>query len=199
MIRALLSTLALSLVVPLAMQAQSPTAPAPVAQAVAEIGPNIGETIPTFSAVTSAGEPVDLAAISGTDGSVLVFSRSLDWCPFCKTQANDLEEIAGDLSEVGYALNLITYDSPDILEAYGAGAGFTYTLLSDTDSAMIDGLGLRNMEVPEGSRFEGIPHPAVVFLSAEGTVEAVLREDGYRTRPSNEAILATATALSAAD
>jgi len=165
----------------------------------AQIGPSVGEKIPTFSAVTSGGETVDLAAISGTDGSVLVFSRSLDWCPFCKTQANDLEDIAGDLSAAGYALSLITYDSPETLQTYGKSAKLSYTLLSDTDSAMIDGLGLRNADVPEGSRFDGIPHPAVVFISAEGTVEAVLREDGYRDRPSNEAILAQATALNAVE
>lgn len=67
--------------------------------------------------------------------------------------------------------------------------------MSDTDSAVIDGFNLRNADVPADSRFDGIPHPAVVFVGTDGTVQATLREDGYRTRPSNDAILAKAAAL----
>lgn len=165
----------------------------------AQIGPDVGDTAPVIAAMTSTGDSADLAAISGTEGAVLVFSRSLDWCPFCKTQANDLNEIATDLSETGYDLSLVTYDAPETLEAYGTANGLTYALLSDTDSAMIDGFNLRNADVPAGSRFDGIPHPAVIFVSTDGTVEAVLREDGYRDRPANELILETAKTLAGAE
>lgn len=171
----------------------------PMTAEEAQIGPGIGDAAPVITAVTSEGDTVDLAAISGSEGAVLVFSRSLDWCPFCKTQANALQEITGDLSTAGYELSLITYDSQDTLSDYAQANSLTYTLLSDTESAMIDGFNLRNADVPEGSRFDGIPHPAIVFVDTEGTVEAVLREDGYRTRPSNDLILRTAKSLATTD
>ncbi|MEL7231130.1 MAG: peroxiredoxin family protein [Pseudomonadota bacterium] len=163
------------------------------------IGPAVGSKAPAISATLIDGSDVDLSGISGREGAVLVFSRSLDWCPFCKTQANDLEAIASDLAEAGYPLSLITYDNIDVLNAYALDAGLTYTLLSDENSSVIDGFNLRNADVLADSRFDGIPHPAVIFVSTDGTVEAVLREDGYRTRPSNEAILAELESLTSAE
>jgi peroxiredoxin Q/BCP len=163
----------------------------------AQIGPTVGDAAPVFAAVAADGTAVDLAAISGSEGAILVFSRSLDWCPFCKTQATDLDDATPALTEAGWALNLITYDAPETLLAYGETEELSYTLLSDTDSAMIDAFGLRNAEVPADSRFAGIPHPAIVYVGADGTVQAVLREEGFRTRPAKELVISTAQSLAA--
>lgn len=147
-----------------------------------------GTQSPNFSAVTSAGEAVDLAGISGANGAVVIFSRSLDWCPFCKKQALELESVKGDLEEAGWSLNLITYDSPETLAGFATESELTYTFLSDTDSAMIDAFGLRNTEVTAGSRFDGIPHPAIVYIKADGEVVGVQKEEGYKDRPPTEGI-----------
>ncbi len=147
-----------------------------------------GTQAPDFSAVTAAGEPVAFADISGENGAVVVFSRSLDWCPYCKAQALELETVKADLEAQGWTLNLITYDAPEILADYSAEKSLTYTLLSDTDSAMIDAYGLRNEEMPAGSRFEGVPHPAIIYIKADGEVAGVQKEEGYKTRPPAEGI-----------
>lgn len=147
-----------------------------------------GTMAPEFAAVTAAGEAVDFAAISGENGAVIVFSRSLDWCPYCKAQALELESVTSDLADAGWTLNLITYDSPDTLAAFASEHALSYTFLSDTDSAMIDAFGLRNMDVPAGSRFDGIPHPAIIFIKANGEVAGVQKEDGYRERPPTDGI-----------
>lgn len=147
-----------------------------------------GTMAPEFSAVTAAGETVDLAGISGENGAVVVFSRSLDWCPFCKAQALELETIKADLEAAGWTMNIITYDSPDLLAEFAAESELTYTFLSDTDSAMIDAFGLRNTDVTAGSRFDGIPHPAIVYIRANGEVAGVQKEDGYRDRPPTAGI-----------
>lgn len=147
-----------------------------------------GTTAPDFSAVTSAGESVDLAAISGENGAVIVFSRSLDWCPYCKAQALELETVTAALSEAGWTMNIITYDSPELLAEFGQDNQLSYGLLSDTGSAMIDAFGLRNTDVKAGSRFDGIPHPAIVYIKSDGEVAGVQKEDGYVTRPPTEGI-----------
>ncbi|MEM9053861.1 MAG: peroxiredoxin family protein [Pseudomonadota bacterium] len=162
-----------------------------------QIGPTVGEAAPEFAAIAADGTAVDLAAISGSEGAVLVFSRSLDWCPFCKTQATDLDDAATELSEAGWNLSVITYDVPETLKAFGEAEELSYTLLSDTDSTMIDAFGLRNTKVPADSRFAGIPHPAIVYVGTDGNVEAVLREEGYRTRPAKEVVISTAQSLAA--
>ncbi|MEM7327979.1 MAG: peroxiredoxin family protein [Pseudomonadota bacterium] len=147
-----------------------------------------GTQAPDFSAVTAAGDAVTLNDISGANGAVIVFSRSLDWCPYCKAQALELETVKADLEAQGWTLNLITYDAPEILAAYRADKSLSYTFLSDTDSAMIDAYGLRNTEMKAGSRFDGVPHPAIVYIKAGGEVAGVQKEEGYKDRPPTEGI-----------
>lgn len=147
-----------------------------------------GTESPSISAVTASGDAVDLSGITGENGAVLVFSRSLDWCPYCKAQALELETVKADLAAAGWTLNLITYDSPEILAGFAEEKALTYTLLSDTDSATIDAFGLRNTEMPVGSRFDGVPHPAIVYIKADGEVAGVQKEEGYKTRPPTEGI-----------
>ena len=147
-----------------------------------------GTVAPTVAAVTTSGDAVDLAGITGENGAVLVFNRSLDWCPFCKAQALELETVKADLEAAGWSLNLITYDAPETLAAFAAEKSLTYTFLSDTNSATIDAFGLRNEEVTAGSRFDGIPHPAIVYIKADGEVAGVQKEEGYRERPPTEGI-----------
>ena len=147
-----------------------------------------GTEAPDFSAVTAAGDSVDFAAISGENGAVIVFSRSLDWCPYCKAQALELETVTAELAEAGWTMNIITYDSPEILAEFRDEHGLSYNVLSDTGSAMIDAYGLRNTEVKAGSRFDGIPHPAIVYIKADGEVAGVQKEDGYVDRPPTEGI-----------
>lgn len=147
-----------------------------------------GTTAPEFSAASTAGETVDFATITGEKGAVLVFSRSLDWCPYCKAQALELEGVKAALADQGWSLNLITYDSPETLAEYAGDNALTYTFLSDTDSAMIDAFGLRNTNVTAGSRFDGIPNPAIVYIKADGEVAGVQKEDRYQDRPPTEGI-----------
>ncbi|MEM9573453.1 MAG: redoxin domain-containing protein [Pseudomonadota bacterium] len=147
-----------------------------------------GTQAPEISAVTTSGEAVTFADISGENGAVLVFSRSLDWCPYCKAQALELETVKAELAGQGWTLNLLTYDAPEVLVEYSAEKNLTYTFLSDTDSATIDAFGLRNTEMPAGSRFDGVPHPAIIYIKADGEVVGVQKEEGYKTRPPTEGI-----------
>ena len=147
-----------------------------------------GTEAPVVAAKTVAGVDVDLSGITGENGAVLVFSRSLDWCPFCKKQALELESVKADLEAEGWTLNLITYDAPDVLAGFAAENELTYSFLSDEDSATIDAFGLRNEDVKAGSRFDGIPHPAIVFIKSDGEVAGVQKEEGYRDRPPTEGI-----------
>lgn len=163
----------------------------------AMIGPKVGATAPSLDA-TVAVTADGVTPAEGERGRILVFVRSVDWCPFCKTQLVELEDIAASLAEAGWALEAVSYDSPEILTAFANDNGLSFTLRADEGSALITDYGLLNTDVREGSRSYGIPHPAVVFVSNEGTVAAVLREEGYRTRPSTESISETAEMLNAA-
>lgn len=164
----------------------------------ASIGPAIGSQAPDAEVALASGEVVELSGLSGEAGTAIAFVRSLDWCPYCKQQAMDLEAAKAPLEEAGWTLVGLSYDAPDILSGFAEEKALTYTLVSDEGSDAIRAFGLLNEEMREGSRYWGIPHPAIVFVRTDGTVAAVLREDGYKERPPVEVILETARDLSGA-
>lgn len=158
------------------------------------VGPVVGQPAPVVS-VVGPGGVVSFADLAGEKGTVVAFFRSADWCPYCRKQLIELEDAAAPLAETGWTLVGVSYDAPETLAAYKADKGLSYGLYSDTGSAAIDAFNLRNHDVTPGSRFDGIPHPAIVFIGADGDVKAVMREEGYKVRPSVESILAMAGAL----
>jgi peroxiredoxin len=170
-------------------------APAAATQTGPAIGPAIGAKAPATELVASNGAPVTLASLAGASGSVLVFVRSADWCPFCQKQMQDLNAAAAPLAAKGWTLAAVSYDAPETLAAFTAEKAITYPLLSDPGSRAIKAFNLLNTEMPAGTKYFGVPHPAILFIGADGTVKAVLREDGYKTRPAIDVVIETATGL----
>jgi peroxiredoxin len=159
------------------------------------IGPVIGSATPSVALKDMTGAARDLASLAADKGVVIAFVRSADWCPFCKTQLKDLSAAAAPLAAEGWTLVAVSYDDPEILAAFHKENALTYPLLSDKDSAAIKAFGLLNTDMKPGTRFYGVPHPAIVFAGRDGTIKQVLREEGYRTRPANEAVIAAAKGL----
>ena len=54
-------------------------AQAPPLPDVDGFGPQVGETVPSFSLVDQHGATRDLQSLAGPNGLMLVFSRSADW------------------------------------------------------------------------------------------------------------------------
>jgi peroxiredoxin len=160
-----------------------------------ELGPKIGAKAPDISVVDTSGKPHGLKSVTGAKGATLVFVRSADWCPFCKLQLNTLNKIAGELDAMGWPMTAISYDSTQILDTFSKAGGITYDLMSDPGSKTIDAFGLRNEAMNGKARFEGIPHPIILFVAADGTVKAKLYEEAYQKRPPNEVVLEAARKL----
>ena len=138
----------------------------------------------------SAGQPTTLAANMGESGIVLYLVRSADWCPFCKAQLIRTEDIRSAVSGKGYALVSLSYDKPEILANFAATEGIGYTLLSDPDSGTIDALGLRDPQYETGSFAYGVPRASILILATDGTLRAKYVAADYRSRPSNDDVLA---------
>lgn len=47
--------------------------------AIEKLGPQVGQTVPAFTLPDQNGTPTSLKSILGTNGALLVFSRSADW------------------------------------------------------------------------------------------------------------------------
>ena len=163
------------------------------------VGPEPGSKIPTdLSLMATTGKVENLSSLSGENGIALFFVRSLDWCPFCKTQAREVNDRASDFTERGFNPVVISYDTPEIQKNFHGEFEFSITSLSDVGSNVIKEFGVLNDATSKESPLYGYPHPVVFIISPDGTVNARLyieKEDGgsgssYRDRPEIDVILA---------
>jgi peroxiredoxin len=175
----------LVLIAALALAFARPAAAGPI-----DVGPPLGATAPSLHATDLDGRAVDLATISGPKGVVLIFFRSTKWCPYCQRQLIEFRAAQAPLQARGYRLAAISYDSPDVLRTFAKAQGVDYTLLSDPGSATIDAFGLRDPQYKTVAFAWGVPKPAIFVLSPRGVIRAKLAEEGYKVRPSVEAVLA---------
>jgi peroxiredoxin len=173
---------------------------------VSRLGPQVGATVPDFSLPDQHGKKWTLQSVMGPKGAMIVFYRSADWCPYCKTQLLELQEQYDTLRKEGLGLVGISYDSQDILAAFSQQHGITFPLLSDVGSATIKRYGILNTVAEEGlgpngkdpaviaqvklyvsanganERQRGIPFPGTFIVDRSGRVKARFFEDSYTVR-----------------
>lgn len=171
-------------------------------------GPDLGAPAPHPLALTDqSGAGTDLATIlaDADKGAVVYFSRSLSWCPVCIAQAAGVHERLDAFAERGYAVVIVTTDTPDTLATYASGEAQTATLLADPERAAIAAFDIRDPAFADkkpGSRAYALPYPSVFVVDKDGAVAAKLFEaeaygdaKGYRARVSVDDVLAELDAL----
>ena len=173
---------------------------------VSKLGPQVGATVPDFTLTDQHGNKRTLQSILGPKGAMLVFYRSADWCPYCKTQLLELQSQYETLRKEGLGLVGISYDSQEILSAFSQQHGITFPLLSDVGSATIKRYGILNTVAEEGlgpngkdsaviaavklyvsanganERQRGIPFPGTFIVDRSGRVKARFFEESYTVR-----------------
>lgn len=155
-----------------------------------EVGIEVGERAPVEMFVRdTSGARLRIAEASGENGLVLVLQRSAEWCPFCKAEIKEHKAVVKPLERRGYKLASLTYDAPEILAEFAKENAIPFELLSDRTIAFVDAVGLRDPEYPEGHYAHGVPRPAVLVLSPEGTVRAKFVTADYRQRLDSDDIL----------
>ncbi len=179
---------------------------------VSKLGPQVGQTVPDFSLADQHGTKRTLQSIMGPKGAMVVFYRSADWCPYCKTQLLELQSQYDTLRKDGLGLVGISYDSQDILQAFSQQHGITFPLLSDVGSATIKRYGILNTVAEQGlgpkgndpdviarvklyvsanganERQRGIPFPGTFIVDRSGRVKARFFEDSYTVRDTVSSI-----------
>ncbi len=158
--------------------------PLSVSASAEDLGPPVGTVAPDIGTrLDQSGRPHRLTDLMGKNGLVLFFFRSADWCPYCQAQLIDINGGVADVEKRGYHVAGLSYDSPQILQAFTVKRHLTYTLLSDTKSEIIDLYKLRDPQYPPGSRAYGVPRPIIFILDAQGTIKAKLYEESFKNRP----------------
>jgi len=86
MIKTTVRAVCAAMLLTLCMTAWAPSAGA--VDARAGIGPKVGDEMPHGLEVPDhGGKPRSFADLAGEHGLVLIFNRSLSWCPYCQADA----------------------------------------------------------------------------------------------------------------
>jgi len=145
-------------------------------------GPAIGSHFPGVRALHEGREISLLTSLAGHNGTVLVASRSLDWCPYCMKQMIQLNDHHAEFQAAGIGLVGVTYDSPAQQRAFARKFGISIPLLSDIDVMTFKTLGIVNEQYQPGDDHYGIPHPGMIIIDRNGLVVGKLFIEGYSTR-----------------
>ena len=149
----------------------------------------VQQLLPAFRLADQTGAEQSLETLVGEQGLVLVFVRSVDWCPYCKNQVKDFQARFDDFKTLGFHVAVVSYDSQEKTNAFAKASEISFPLLSDTNSGLIRAAGILDTQHAEGSRFYGIPKPTVFILNSEGNIEAQFAEESYKDRPDIDNIL----------
>ena len=112
-----------------AFAAMQQSAPQPTLPDVQKLGPQVGTRVPDFTLLDQKGQSRTLASLMGPKGLMLVFYRSADWCPYCKTQLAELQTRTADLAKNGIGLAAVSYDAVPVLADFSKRRGITFPLL----------------------------------------------------------------------
>lgn len=155
-------------------------------------GPAVGSSFPGMRALYQGQEIKLLSRFAGENGTVLVASRSVDWCPFCMKQMIQLNAYKAAFDTAGIGLVGITYDSPELQQGFIDKFDIAIPLLSDIDVLTFKTLGIVNQDYQSGDEHYGIPYPGMIIVNPAGLVAGKLFLEGYSTRVDSKAALAYA-------
>ncbi len=156
------------------------------------LGPAVGSRFPGLRALHEGQEVTLLDSFAGANGTLLVASRSLVWCPYCMAEMRQLQQHEGDFKAAGIGLVAITYDSPAQQAAFARQHNITIPLLSDREALSFKTLGILHENYSPDDEHYGIPHPGMIVVAPDGTVAGKLFLEGYRNRVAAAEALAYA-------
>ena len=82
------------------VRGQQPPATPPLPD-IQALGPQVGAKVPEFSLPDQTGTVRTLQSLMGPKGLMLLFYRSADWCPYCKTQLAEFQARLAELTKQG--------------------------------------------------------------------------------------------------
>lgn len=93
---------------------------------------------------------------------------------------------------MGIEIAAMTYDPVDFLKTVEEDQGSNFPLLHDEAITHVNALGILNEDYEPGTRAYGVPHPGIFLIDPDGIIRYKFAEEGYRTRPPWDDVLAAA-------
>ncbi len=137
----------------------------------------VGAELPPFALRTLDGRSLAREDVVGRR-TLLVFERSLDWCPFTKARLLGLREAFLDTPDLAIVWVMSDTQINERTRLFIAELGLAdrVLFLADPKSTLIRALGL--LEPDAGSLEVGVPRPTTLLLDAGGRIRFLdVRED----------------------
>ncbi|WP_242127317.1 peroxiredoxin family protein [Sphingobium sp. Sx8-8] len=150
-------------------------------------GPPVGSRLPVFDLKDQNGRRRCFTDLTGPNGLLIVFVRSVNWCGYCRNQLAEIADAVNGLAQRGINVIAIAPDGPALVRKFAEFAQLGYPILADIDAGFCEILGILNTNIPEQVALQNhgrIPFPGHVLLDAEGTIVAKFFTDDLRHRPS---------------
>tara|TARA_Y100001001_G_C7969219_1_gene295308 strand:+ start:265 stop:819 length:555 start_codon:yes stop_codon:yes gene_type:complete len=157
-----------------------------------EQGPKEGVIIPHDLAVKDQnGKLQSFDQLKGRKGALIVFVRSADWCPFCKSQLRELSTYANQFKILGFPIISVSYDSVNMLNTFSRNNNIKFTMLSDSELEIIKAFDIMNERFKDRPRHfaYGVPIPIIYMVDTKGEILARFYDENYRIRPEVEMVL----------
>ena len=91
--------------------------------------------------------------------------------------------------EAGVGIVVVTYDTPEIQQAFIDAGNITYPFISDIDASTMIALGVLNEQYEPGEPSYGIPHPGVFVVNIDNEIVGKIFIDSFRERVDGEGTL----------
>lgn len=101
----------------------------------------------------------------------------------------ELQQHVDAFEQAGIGIVVVTYDAPELQQAFIEDEGITYPFISDIDTATMVALGILNEDHQPGDRTYGIPHPGIFVLNPRQEIVGKIFVESYRIRVDGEGVL----------
>jgi len=91
--------------------------------------------------------------------------------------------------EAGVGIVVVTYDTPELQQAFIDAGNITYPFISDIDAATMLALGVLNEQNEPGEPSYGIPHPGVFVVNLDNEIVGKIFIESFRERVDGEGTL----------
>ena len=152
-------------------------------------GPEVGSQMPAIRGLYNNEEVTDLNQLAGAKGTIFVVNRSLEWCPFCMRQSIELQNMKQAFDDEGIAIVMMTYDMPELQEAFVNRHSIEYPVLSDVNAESFANLGVLREEYGPDDGNYGLPYPGMIVVDTDGIIKGKLFIESYSYRVDTTAVL----------
>jgi peroxiredoxin Q/BCP len=144
----------------------------------------VGDKVPSFTAVTQDGSPFNLSDYQDT--KLVVFFYPKASTPGCTSEACDLRDHYEVLNEKGYSIVGVSADDASKQSKFRDKYSFPFPLLADTEKSVIEAFGVWGPKKFMGREYDGIHR--MTFVVENGAVTHVI--DKVKTKEHAAQILA---------